>query len=158
MASASAAFSYDWSCHLCQIIPYCARLIPCCQDPSRGTWLLVAGVANLVPGSSEGHAKHSHAMQVSEERSGRPERVQLAAKRKEAGPECRTLFDTLNHDHAKHQPGVVSLQVSEGLSACSFAAALGRDEAGAGAPLVAFRGQMAAIYLFDAALSAGAIL
>ena len=43
----------------------------------------------------------------------------------------------------------------EGLSACSFAAALGREEAGAGAPLAAFRGQMAAIYLFDVALSAG---
>ena len=43
----------------------------------------------------------------------------------------------------------------EGLSVCSFAAALGREEAGAGVPLAAFRGQMAAIYLFDMALSAG---
>lgn len=46
-------------------------------------------------------------------------------------------------------------QVSEGLNACSFAAALSQDEAGVDAPLAAFRGQMAAIYLFDTPLTLG---
>ncbi len=47
------------------------------------------------------------------------------------------------------------MQINEPLNACSFAAAVTAAELGSDAPLAAFRGQMAAVYLFDGSLSAG---
>lgn len=45
--------------------------------------------------------------------------------------------------------------MSEPLNSCSIAAAMTAAELGGDVPLAAFRGQMAAVYLFDCALSAG---